>query len=250
MDKISPKLSVITVVYNAESALLKTIKSVKSQTYKNIEYIIVDGGSSDHTLDVIKDNDSFITKWISEKDNGLYDAMNKGLAIATGDYILYLNAGDLFYRDDTVENIFKKGEADVYYGETVVIDERGKELGYRRLRAPKKLTWKSFRMGMLVCHQSIILKRNIVENYNLQYRYTADYDWVLRALKKANKIINVDFVISKFEAGGYSSKNMKNSNVERFHIMKKYYGLLQTLFFHIIMTFRLIFTYLKVGRNQ
>ncbi|MDL2314864.1 glycosyltransferase [Bacteroidales bacterium OttesenSCG-928-C19] len=246
-----PKLSVITVVYNAKNALSKTIECVKDQTYRNyIEYIVVDGASTDGTLEVIKENNSFIDKWISEKDNGLYDAMNKGLQMATGEYVLFLNAGDLFYNNTTVEQVFSKEIADIYYGETVIIDKDGNELGYRRLRTPKKLTWKSFRMGMLVCHQSVIIKRDIAGKYNPDYRYTADFDWVLNALKKADVIMNTNIIISKFEAGGYSVKNMKKSNKERFRIMKSHYGLLQTLFFHGIMLFRLAFTYLKVGRMQ
>ena len=243
-----PKISIITVVYNAHKALSKTIESVRNQTYENIEYIVVDGNSTDGTLDIIETNRASINKWISEKDSGLYDAMNKGLRMADGDYVLFLNAGDLLYNDTIIEQVFDTGNADIYYGETVIIDKDGNELGYRRLRTPKKLTWKSFKMGMLVCHQSIIIKKSIAEEYDLKYRYTADIDWVIKALKKADRIENTHLIISKFETGGYSSQNIKNANKERFSVMKSHYGLLQTLFFHGVMLFRLAFTYLKVGR--
>ena len=113
---------------------------------------------------------------------------------------------------------------DIIYGETSIIDENGNSLGRRRLKAPDKLSWKSFRMGMLVCHQSFITKRTIVPLYDLTYRYSADFDWCIRCMKQANKIYNTRMTLSNFLEGGVSTTQHKASLKERYEIMCKYYG--------------------------
>lgn len=153
-----PTFSIITVTYNASRWLERTILSVLSQSYASIEYLVIDGGSTDGTVDLIKQYEAGIAYWVSEPDRGLYDAMNKGLQRATGDYVWFINAGDTIYTADTVQKIvasLKKNVSlpDVLYGETAIVDAEGRSLGMRRLKAPRRLTWKSFRMGMLVCHQ-------------------------------------------------------------------------------------------------
>ena len=167
--------TVITVTYNAEDTLLRTLKSVQEQTYKNIEHIIVDGNSTDGTVELIKKHEKKKTRWISEKDKGIYDAMNKATAMAHGGYICYLNAGDTFYEKKTVEKLIsviqQYKHPDILYGETVIVDNKGKVLHNRRLKAPERLHWKSFKQGMLVCHQAFIIKRSIFEPYDLTYRY-------------------------------------------------------------------------------
>lgn len=192
-----PVISVITVVYNSLSLIEKTISSILSQTYPNIEYIVIDGGSSDGTAEIIRVYEERISWWISEPDRGIYDAMNKGLAAATGDYVWFMNAGDRIYRDDTLEEIITGAgsepvreygsfiRAKIYYGDTMIVDPQYREVGLRRLRPPEVLTWKSFKKGMLVCHQAIIVGREIAEPFDPQYRHSADFDWVVRALKKA-----------------------------------------------------------------
>ena len=126
---------------------------------------------------------------VSEPDSGLYDAMNKGLKLATGDYVWFLNAGDQVYASDTVENMVDglRGMPDVIYGGTMIIDEQQHEIGDRRLKPPEKLSWKSFRQGMVVCHQSLIVRREIAPDYNLEYRLSADIDWAIRASKEARR---------------------------------------------------------------
>jgi len=243
-----PLISIITVVYNGEKHLEKTIQSVIHQTYKNIEYIIVDGGSTDKTIDIIKKYSSQINYWISEKDKGIYDAMNKGLIAATGDFVWFINAGDLIYENNILEKIFNSsntislpfgegqgGAADVYYGETEEINEDGSVIGMRRLQTSKNLSWKSFAMGMVVCHQSIIIKREVTENYNLEYRYSADIDWIIRALKKSKTILNTNLILSKFQKGGTSRHHIMESLKERFSIMTRHYGFLTTFFNHFII---------------
>ncbi|MCK4751602.1 MAG: glycosyltransferase, partial [Bacteroidales bacterium] len=144
----SPKISIITVVYNDRGHIEETILSVLNQTYRHIEYVIVDGASSDGTLEVIRSFGDKI-KLISEPDRGLYDAMNKGLHVSQGDYVWYLNSGDQLFSEDTVEKMVAgmEGFPDVIYGGTMVIGEGGKEVGDRRLKPPGNLSWRSFRQG-------------------------------------------------------------------------------------------------------
>ncbi|HDY89306.1 MAG TPA: glycosyltransferase, partial [bacterium] len=120
-------LSIITVTYNAEACLEKTIQSVINQTYKNIEYIIIDGGSSDKTLSIIKKYKKYIKYCISEPDKGIYDAMNKGIKIAKGDYINFLNAGDFYYENNVLSYLFDNLDksVDLLYGDSYLIDQNG-----------------------------------------------------------------------------------------------------------------------------
>jgi glycosyltransferase involved in cell wall biosynthesis len=234
-----PKISIITVVFNGELLIERTIKSVLSQTYSNIEYIVIDGASADETLAIVDSYKSKITTLISEKDRGIYDAMNKGLDLATGDYVLFLNAGDELYSYNTLATIFALStNADVYYGNTIVVNKSGQELGDRRLIPPVQLTWKSLKYGMCVSHQSFIAKRTLCDFYNLDYSISADIDWVIHILKKSAKIINTKMYISKFLEGGTSNARKKLALKERFVIMSKHYGLLQTLFNHAYIVLR------------
>ncbi|MGL5317866.1 MAG: glycosyltransferase family 2 protein, partial [Bacteroidales bacterium] len=153
-----PLFSIITVTYNAGTLLTKTIDSVARQTCADKEYIIIDGASKDNTLEIIKKNSAQIRNYISEPDKGIYDAMNKAFSQATGKYILFLNAGDTFHNDEVLarikEQINPDNEPDILYGETAITDEDGKFIAMRRLKTPEQLHWKSFKQGMLVCHQS------------------------------------------------------------------------------------------------
>lgn len=139
----NPKFSIITVTFNAGKVLEKTIQSVISQTYRNVEYILVDGKSKDNTLSIADTYKERIHSLISEPDKGLYDAMNKGIRLATGDYLCFLNAGDKFHDKDTLQRMvdsLKEGELpDVLYGETAIVDESGNFLHMRRLSTPEDL---------------------------------------------------------------------------------------------------------------
>jgi glycosyltransferase involved in cell wall biosynthesis len=245
-DIASPLVSIITVVFNSEQFIEETILSIINQDYPNIEYIVIDGGSKDRTPEIIKKYEKSIGKWISEKDKGLYDAMNKGLKIAEGDYVMFINSGDKICSSKTIKQIMDKinHKPDVIYGETEIIDADGKSLGMRRHSAPKNLSWKHFSKGMLVCHQSVLVKRSIAGNYNLNYKHSSDFDWLIRVLKKSELIVNAGQTISKFLEGGQTSTNLLPGLKERFRIMRNYYGLVPTIFNHIILTFRLMFYYL------
>lgn len=234
-----PKISVITVVYNAAALLESTIKSVLAQTYSNIEYILIDGGSIDGTMEIIKKYHKQIALTLSEKDNGIYDAMNKGLKKASGDFVLFLNAGDELFSNDTIEKIFSGSEdADVYYGNTAIVNKSGIVVGDRRLSPPEKLNWKSLRFGMCVSHQSFIARRLLCDFYNTDYKVSADIDWVINVLKQSEKTVNTRLYISKFLEGGVSNKRRKEALLERFKIMVKHYGFFQTIFNHFIILFR------------
>lgn len=233
----SPKFTIITITFNAARWLERTVVSILSQSYPNIEYLIIDGGSKDGTVDIIKQYAPGIAYWISEPDKGLYDAMNKGLKQATGDYVWFINAGDTLQSAATVQRIAMKigkrsSLPDVIYGETSIVDAEGKPLGMRRLKAPKQLSWKSFRMGMLVCHQSFIAKRTIAPEYDLHYRLSADYDWCIRCLKQAKSIYNTKMILSNYLEEGLSTQQRKASLKERYEVMCKYYGKFATIILH------------------
>ncbi len=247
---IKPTISIITVVYNSERFIENTIKSIINQTYPNIEYIIIDGASTDGTVEIIKKYEKFISQWVSEKDSGLYDAMNKAIEMTGGDYLWFINSGDEIYTENILTDIFGQLNSlpDVIYGETEIINFKGQLIGKRRHSVPKKLTWKSLRFGMKVCHQSILVKKNLVEPYNTDFRYSSDFEWVIKVLKKSKAIHNSNLILSKFMEGGLTKQSLLPSLKERFKIMKQYYGLIPTIFNHIYLAIKLSFYYVKNKR--
>lgn len=244
--KFNPKLSVITVVYNNVKHIERTLISVVSQTYDVIEFIVIDGASTDGTLNIIEKYRSDIDILISEPDKGIYDAMNKGLKIASGEYVIFMNSGDEFYGNTTVEQVFKTSAfADIYYGETEMLDENLVNQGRRRHKAPQQLQLKSFQFGMSVSHQAIIIKKSIVKNYDSKYQLSADIDWILNAITKAQKIVNTQLVIAKYLMGGMSKKRHFESLKERYQIFRNYYGFLPNLLNHVVIAKNLLWFYLK-----
>ena len=240
----TPKFSIITVTYNAESVLEDTLQSVISQTYHHVEYIIIDGASKDSTLSIIDRYKDRITKVISEPDKGLYDAMNKGMRQATGDYLCFLNAGDSFHEDDTLQQIVhtitESELPDVLYGETALVNNERHFLRMRRLSTPEVLTWKSFKQGMLVCHQAFFAKTSLAEPYDLQYRFSADFDWCIRVMKKARTLHNTHLTIIDYLEEGMTTQNRKASLKERFRIMARHYGMISTVAHHAWFVLRMI----------
>ena len=248
------KFSIITCTYNASEVLQRTLDSVMSQTWGQIEHIIVDGASKDSTMAMAEayrrrsaeeetEHDIIIK---SEPDRGLYDAMNKGLQLATGDYVVYLNAGDVLPTDETLENISNdvNERSDgrlpaVLYGDTNIVDNNGELLRPRRLVPPDDLSWRSFRHGMLVCHQAFYVRTDIAkaEPYNLKYRFSADVDWCIRVMKRAEKeglpLLRLPEVVVNYLDGGMTNKNHRASLIERFNVMSHHYGLMSTILMHI-----------------
>jgi glycosyltransferase involved in cell wall biosynthesis len=247
----NPKLTVITIVYNNVRDIERTMLSVLGQTYTNIEYIVIDGLSNDGTLQVIDKYRDRISKLISEKDKGIYDAMNKGLAIATGDYVIFMNSGDEFYDAGTVAAVFASAnDADIYYGETEMINDSGQSLGQRRHKAPANFNWRGFKYGMSISHQAIYVKRSLAEPYDSRYQLSADIDWIIRAAKKAKTIVNVNRYVAKYLVGGMSKTKHRQSLKERFDIMKRYYGLIPTVLNHFVIAFNLGWYWLKNKRTN
>jgi glycosyltransferase involved in cell wall biosynthesis len=203
----SPLISIVTVSLNSQKTIQRTIDSVKNQIYKNIEYIIIDGGSEDKTVSIIKNNSTTVKKWVSENDNGIYDAFNKGLRIFSGDYIGFLNSDDYLLPDAMnilVNYINKNPNKDFFFGS--VKKHWGILHGYK--------PWKIFyTWGFYSSHSSgFYIKREaakIVGNYNLKYKYSADYDYFYRMIVK-HKLRGVgtkkNEVFGVFSRGGFSSK--------------------------------------------
>ncbi len=259
------KFSVITITYNAATVFMRTADSVLAQTYPDVEHIIIDGASSDVTAKLAqdykqqsdsKDNGHQVIV-VSEPDKGIYDAMNKGRLLATGDYICFLNAGDFFPSADTLSTISANARLDdikktgkplpaVLYGDTDWVDNNGNYIRQRRLTPPENLTWKSFKHGMLVCHQAFYARTDIAKMipYNMKYRFSADVDWCIRIMKEAEQkslpLVNVHATIAYYQFEGQSTKNHRASLMERFDIMRHHYGLFSTVCMHVWFVFRAI----------
>ena len=256
------KVSIVTITYNAERTLQRTLDSVRCQTYRDIEHLIIDGASKDDTVAIAmryQDESRHEVVVQSEPDRGLYDAMNKGLLKATGDYLVFLNAGDTLYAPDTIEVVARcaqkpplplervGGEAPaVIYGDTAITDAEGRFLHLRRHRPPEQLTWKSFKQGMLVCHQAFYVRTDIAREfpYDLQYRHSADVDWCIRVMREAERrqlaLVNTHTVLANFEEGGDTTQHYRDSLKERFKIMMHHYGLWQTVVMHAWFVVRAI----------
>ena len=250
MNTPLPRISIITICYNASHTISRTLRSIQAQTYNDLEYLVIDGASRDNTLDLVR---TLAPRALvhSERDQGIYDAMNKGIMKATGDYLVFLNAGDVFPSPDTLEHIagcVGEGETlpGVLYGDTDIVDNNGHFLRHRRLSAPKKLTWRSFRSGMLVCHQAFYARTDIAKQnlYDLHFKLSADVDWCIRVMKTAAQqhlpLRNVNAVIVNYLAGGLSIKNHRASLKERFRVMCQHYGFYTTAIFHIWFLIRSI----------
>jgi len=244
-SKKTPIVSVITIVWNCAPHIENTMLSIINQKYNNIEYIVIDGASTDGTLEIIQKYDAQISYWLSAPDEGLYDAMNKGIQAATGDYIWFINCGDMIYADDTTMNaIAGSNDADIIYGETMYVNSQYEELGTRSKlttqQLPAELSVASLRYGMAVCHQSIIVKKEICIPYRTQYKINADYDWEISAVKKAKTMYNTNIILSTFLQGGISTKQYNRGMRERWAVMCFHYGVLQTLWAHIYIVWRAI----------
>ena len=229
-------LSIITVTYNAGQWLERTIKSVACQTSTDYEYLIIDGVSNDNTLAIAKHYEPLFQgrmHILSEKDRGLYDAMNKGIKKAEGDYVWFVNAGDEIHSADTIERIKDIAHnADIIYGNALNTNADGEITGNYHKLPPSELTTDSYLRGLAVCHQAFIVKRYIAPEYDLHYRIAADYDWEIRAVKQAKDIRFVNLPLCRFLLNGLSQQNFLRSWSERFSIMRLHFGLLRTLKAH------------------
>lgn len=235
--------TLITVTFNAEGTLGRTLHSVERQTFRDFQHIIMDGASTDGTLPMAQAyaqrNDGLSIEVVSEPDRGLYHAMNKALLRATGDYVVFLNAGDKLHAPDTLGRVARCMSAAapaVVYGETDIVDGEGRFLRPRRLQAPERLTWRSFRAGMVVCHQSFYARRDLVPEYDLRYRFSADVDWCIRVMKAAagrgEPLVNAHCVLTDYLQEGMTTRHHRASLRERFRVMGRHYGWAATLAMH------------------
>ncbi len=234
---MNPLISIITVTRNAGSTLPATLRSIREQSCGLYEFVLVDGGSTDSTVQLALDAGIPNMKMVSEPDNGLYDAMNKGLGMADGDYVMFLNAGDAFHSPGTLQMIADAAMDHDYpgiiYGQTDIVDASGKKISDRHLIAPSDLSLDSFKTGMVVCHQAFIVLRKLTNNYDTRFRFSADYEWCIRCLQRSHRSHYIDGVIIDYLSEGLTTRNHSASLMERFNIMSKYYGLFPTLWRHI-----------------
>lgn len=234
---MQPLFSIITVTYNAGATIAYTMDSVAAQTFSDYEHIIIDGASADSTVEQAKALSTQRTAIISEPDKGIYDAMNKGMAVAKGKYLIFLNAGDAFHSNHTLariaDTINDNDYPGIVYGQTVIVDSSRNYVGPRHLTAPEKLTYQSFAEGMTVCHQAFIALARIAPMYDLRYRYSADYDWCVQCLQHSRKNVYIPDVLIDYLNVGQTTIHHRRSLWERFRIMCFYYGTARTIRKHI-----------------
>ncbi|MBQ8050306.1 MAG: glycosyltransferase [Bacteroidaceae bacterium] len=255
-----PLITIITVTYNAEPTIEQTLESVERQTYPRIEHLIVDGCSTDHTMSHVQryvernaEPNRHTIRVVREPDNGLYDAMNKGINLAAGDYLVFLNAGDRLHEPTTIEQIvsqtgWQRDRANyaVLYGETDLVDAEGHFLRHRRLEAPERLSSKSFLQGMLVCHQSFYARTDLArsEPFDLRYRYSADYDWCIRLMRRAERrrlrFLNTHLILTDYLSEGLTTRNHRRSLLERLRLMAHHYGWSRAILAHLWFVVRAI----------
>lgn len=230
-----PLISIVTITFNAAATLPATMKSVAEQTFTDYEHILIDGASSDGTLGIARSNPYM--RILSEKDNGLYDAMNKGLRLARGKYVLFLNSGDTFRTPEVLARYAERAadDYDIIYSDTMVVDAEGNDIKPRHHSVPERLTFESFSKGMLVCHQAFMVKAAIAPQYDLSYRFSADYDWTIKCIKKTSpdRCCNLKIVGINYLADGTTDHNKVKSLLERYRIMSRHYGKLSTFAHHV-----------------
>lgn len=238
-----PLLTIITITYQAEAFIERTIQSLIRQTSQDFEYLVIDGGSKDNTVAIINQFRERINYLVSEPDKGLYDAMNKGLAAANGKYVWFMNAGDTLADDRLIEDILPllHQNPDVIYGDAVFVNNQGIARGLRSEvtthALPAHLTWKNMWLGMVVCHQSFLAKRSIAPKY-MENNLSADIDWEIQILKKAQEIWLFPRPLSCYLEGGISNQQLKKSLLDRFLVLRTHFGLPITLMAHIIILVR------------
>lgn len=233
---MEPLFSIITVTWNAADVIAPTLESVQRQTSSDYEMLIIDGASTDDTLNIVRSVSISSLRVFSEPDQGLYDAMNKGIKRARGRYIIFLNAGDAFAADTVLARLAQltAGNPGVIYGQTQLVDRSREVVGERHLTAPRHLTARSFLRGMVVCHQAFVVRRDLAPDYDLQYRLSADYDWCIRVLKQSPANAYAGHVpIISYLAEGMTTRHHRSSLWERYRIMCRHYGVARATLAHL-----------------
>ncbi|MDE6262787.1 MAG: glycosyltransferase [Muribaculaceae bacterium] len=230
--------SIITITYNAAETLPPTLESVAAQQMTDFEYLLIDGASTDMTLTLAAEAPIANKTIISRPDKGLYDAMNRGLHAAQGRYVIFLNAGDSFPSPLTLQTYADAihsapQEPGIVYGQTMLVNFERQIIGPRHLTAPATLSARSFLDGMTVCHQAMAVRHDLAPDYDLQYRFSADYDWVIKVLKKSTLNVFTGQVTAHYLSEGITTKNHRASLLERLRIMAKHYGIMPALGSHL-----------------
>lgn len=240
-----PLITIVTITYNAAGTVARTLESVASQDFTDYEHVIVDGASTDATIRLVESAPGKERRRVlSEPDNGLYDAMNKGIGLAKGKYLVFLNAGDKFHSTQSLSQIAaainKNAEPGIVYGQTNLVDNNGNYISPRHLTAPENLRYGDFARGMLVCHQAFVVLRRLAPLYSMTYRFSADYEWCIRCLRHSRRNVYTGTVLVDYLSEGITTANRRKSLIERFRIMSFYYGFWPTLFRHLGFAFRFI----------
>ena len=210
----------------------KTIESVVNQTYTDYEYIIIDGGSTDSSLEVIAEYTDRITYWNSEPDNGIYNAMNKGIAQANGEWVIFMNSSDVFRNYEVLANIFNRNieaHTQILYGNALVN-------GLNKILNPPANITKSFFLTGTICHQSLFAKRELfdrVGNFNSNYIIISDRDWLLRVYVSKNHFAYINFEICIWDPIGFSSQNRELFSKELLELKKIYFNTFEIVVFRI-----------------
>jgi glycosyltransferase involved in cell wall biosynthesis len=214
-----PLISIVTVCLNSVEHIERSILSVLNQTYSNIEYIIIDGGSTDGTLDIIRKNENRISRWVSEKDRGIYDAMNKGIAMCTGEFIGLLNSDD-YYASDAVQSVVDSLMADdsieVIHGNTIVTYHSGNVM--------LKGNHDDLLKNWTVHHNTCFIRSDIYKlyNYNIHFKISADYELILKLFYIGTRFKHIDHVLLYYYPFGASSKSSMVNRIDKFRIRAKY----------------------------
>jgi glycosyltransferase involved in cell wall biosynthesis len=241
-QKSGALISIVTVVFNREHEIESTIRSVLDQTYQDFEYLVIDGGSKDGTVELIKKYSSSINYWISERDKGIYDAMNKGARAATGEWIIFMNAGDLFYNSSVLENCASilKSSSDklMVYGDAEIISGEHKHVQYQHDR--------HLDLTKSIIHQSTFVRRVYLQEnpYDTRYRVMADYDNLLKvSVLSPDKCVHVNEIICRYDKTGVSSRPLYTYFKEYYAVARTRMPFLDFVGFNLYILPRLIWSY-------
>lgn len=224
-------VTIITVCRNHAQELERTIRSVESQTWQEKEYLVIDGASTDDTLDVIKAHEASITRWVSEPDQGIYDAMNKGVRMARGEWVIFMNAGDTFASDDTLQRVFGSPQnADVIYGDVI----KGELV--KKAEAPRNAH------RMFYCHQSAFVRTRCLREFpfDIRHRMSADFKQVKQLYLSGKTFLQLDFPVANFDTQGVSNRNRSAGLYDNIQVIRE----TDSLWEQMKLLPRLYFTYL------
>lgn len=227
-----PLISIITVVLNDEKHIEPTILSVIHQSYINIEYIVIDGGSSDATIDIVKKHENKISHWVSEPDMGIYNAMNKGIQKSKGEWLIFMNSGDVFNNNNVLQQIFSNfitTSTHLIYGNTIVKDDK-------TTIKPSQIIDKNFFFFNTICHQSIFFKRvafEMIGFYDLKYKIISDREFLMHAIIKKLNFTYIDLDVCIWASEGFTSKNLSRYHNEETDMRNSYFNFLEILLLHL-----------------